>query len=179
VTRGFRTIRDGVTALALLALIWLIAAKLNDRAEIAHTGRFHAADGDSLSVGQERMRLYGIDAPELSQTCERAGQAWQCGQEAKRTLQSLVTAPDTRCAGSERDRFQRLLVVCHADGVDLNGAMVRRGLAVSYGAYRQEESQARAETAGLWGGTFEMPRAVRDHARETSTLRDALGFFGW
>jgi endonuclease YncB( thermonuclease family) len=179
VTRGFRTIREGVTALALLAFIWLIAAKLNDRAEIAHTGRFHAADGDSLAIGQERMRLYGIDAPELSQRCERAGQAWQCGQEARRMLQSLVAAPDTRCVGSERDRFQRLLVVCQADGVDLNGAMVRKGLAVSYGAYGPEEARARVEKVGLWAGTFEMPRAVRDHGRETATSRGALGLFGW
>lgn len=178
-TRGFRTIRDGATALAILAFIWLIAAKLNDRVEIAHTGRFHAADGDSLATGQERMRLFGIDAPELRQTCERAGRAWQCGQEAKRMLQSLVAASDTRCVGRERDRFQRLLVVCLADGVDLNRVMVRKGLAVSYGAYGQEEAQARTEKVGLWAGAFEMPRAARDHARETSTSRGGLGLFGW
>jgi endonuclease YncB( thermonuclease family) len=94
-------------------------------------------------------------------------------------LQELVSAPATRCMGSERDRFQRLLVVCRADGLDVNGAMVRSGYAVAYGDYSQEETDARAQKTGLWAGTFEMPRAVRDHARETPALPGALGLFGW
>lgn len=38
-------------------------------------------DGDSLSVGQHEIRLFGIDAPELKQTCMRAGQSWACGSQ--------------------------------------------------------------------------------------------------
>jgi endonuclease YncB( thermonuclease family) len=76
VTRGLRVMRDGVTALTLLAFLWLIAAKLNDHAETVRSGQFRAADGDSLNLGKERMRLCGIDTPELSQTCKRAGSAW-------------------------------------------------------------------------------------------------------
>jgi len=93
VTRGFRTIRDGVTAFAMLALIWLIAAKLNDQPETVHSGAFHAADGDSLAIGGERMRLKGIDAPELVQSCERNGRPWACGREARDALQRLVAGP--------------------------------------------------------------------------------------
>ncbi|MBB3317886.1 endonuclease YncB(thermonuclease family) [Rhizobium sp. BK181] len=177
-TRGWRVMRDGVTALALLAFLWLIAAKLNDKTETVHSGRFHAADGDSLNLGNERMRLHGIDAPELSQTCERAGDVWTCGQEAKRALQRLVGAVDTQCAGTERDRFDRLLVICRAGGVDLNAAMVRSGMAVSYGAYGDEERQARMEKVGLWAGTFEMPRSVREHAPR-SNVRGIAGLLGW
>ena len=77
-TRGLRLIRDGVTAFALLVLVALIAAKLNDAAKIEHMGAFHAADGDSLTLGAERLRLEGIDAPELNQSCEREGKAWAC-----------------------------------------------------------------------------------------------------
>ncbi|KQV81717.1 thermonuclease family protein [Rhizobium sp. Root1220] len=177
--RGLRTIRDGVTALAMLGFIWLIAAKLNDESVTVHSGQFHAADGDSLTIGGERMRLSGIDAPELNQTCERNKTIWPCGQEAKRTLQILAASGDTRCQGTERDRFDRLLVVCHAGGIDINGALVRRGMAVSYGSYRAEEAQARHEKAGMWAGTFEMPRSVRDHAQPGSGTRSFLGFFGW
>ena len=177
-TRGLRVMRDGVTALALLAFLWLIAAKLSDHAETVHSGQFRAADGDSLSLGKERMRLYGIDAPELSQTCERAGSAWTCGQQAKRTLQALVAPTDTQCSGTGRDRFDRLLVVCHAGGVDLNAEMVRRGMAVSYGAYGDEEAWAKAEKAGLWAGTFERPRSVRDHT-PLPDARGIMGLLGW
>jgi len=178
VTRGLRVMRDGVTALALLAFLWLIAAKLNDRAETDHAGQFHAVDGDSLNLGSERMRLYGIDAPELSQTCEREGARWACGREAKKALQALVRPGDTRCGGTERDRFDRMLVICHAGGIDLNAEMVRKGMAVSYGAYLDEETQAKVEKVGLWAGAFEMPRSVRDHAPRSDT-RGIMGPLGW
>ena len=129
-TRGFRTVRDGVTAFALLAFIWLIAAKLNDVPEISHSGRFHAADGDSLAIGEERMRLKGIDAPELAQTCERGGARWPCGQEAKRLLQSLVAGDDAGWVGTERGRFQRLVGVVRWGGPGMRVGGCRRGWGV-------------------------------------------------
>lgn len=165
-TRGFRTIRDGVTAFAILALIWLIAAKLNDHPETVHSGRFHAADGDSLAIGDQRMRLRGIDAPELRQSCERDGAAWACGQAARDALQRLVGSAGTECGGSEADQYGRLLVVCRGGGLDINGEMVRTGMAVSYGDYSREEAAARTQKAGLWAGTFERPRDFRDDERQ-------------
>ena len=178
-TRGLRLIRDGVTAFALLALIALIAAKLNDAARIEHAGAFHAADGDSLTLGEERLRLEGIDAPELHQSCERAGKAWACGRAAREALQAMVLAAGTVCQGNRRDRYDRLLVVCRngARG-DINAAMVRGGMAISYGDYGEEEAEARAAKAGLWAGTFERPRDVRDHARQSSGFDNALRFVG-
>lgn len=175
--RNFQVMRDGVVAVALLAFLWLIAAKLNDEAQTAYTGRFHAADGDSLAIGDERMRLKNIDAPELGQTCERDGRPWACGRQAKEGLQALVDARDAKCEGHERDRFKRLLVVCMAGGIDINAAMVRKGLAVAYGGYGSEEMQARAEKAGMWVGHFEMPRDVRD--REHGARPEAGKLFAW
>lgn len=178
-TRGLRLIRDGVTAFALLALVALIAAKLNDADKSEHMGAFHAADGDSLTLGAERLRLEGIDAPELNQSCERAGKAWACGRAARETLQGLMLAPGTLCSGNQQDRYDRLLVVCRSGaGSDINAAMVRRGMAISYGGYSGEEAEARAERAGLWAGSFERPRDVRDHARQGSGFDSALRFIG-
>lgn len=177
-TRGLGMFRDGATAAAALVLIALIAAKLDDRPETVHAGAFHAADGDSLALGAERMRLKGIDAPELDQSCERAGRAWACGRAAREALQGLVSATGTSCAGNERDRYDRLLVVCRVGGRDINGEMVRRGMAVSYGGYGGEEEEARAAKAGLWAGRFERPRDVRDHERQVSGAGGALRFIG-
>jgi len=165
VTRGLRTIRDGVTAFAMLALIWLIAAKLNSDAETVHSGAFQAADGDSLAIGGERMRLKGIDAPELVQSCQRGGKSWACGREARDVLQRLVSNAATQCGGTERDQYQRLLVTCRCGTLDINGEMVRTGYAVSYGDYGREEDEARGQRAGLWAGTFERPRDFRDDER--------------
>lgn len=179
--RLFVLTRDGATALAFLLLVALIAAKLNDRPDIKHQGVFHAADGDSLAIDGERMRLKGIDAPELSQTCERAGQEWPCGRSARQALQQLVSEAGTQCAGSERDRYERLLVICRNAGGDINARMVASGMAVSYGGYQREEGQARAQKSGLWAGRFDMPRDVRDHARhESSGLQRLIAnWTGW
>ena len=179
--RLFRLTRDGATALAFLLLVALIAAKLNDRPDIQHQGAFHAADGDSLVLDGQRMRLKGIDAPELSQTCERAGQDWPCGRLAQRALQKLVLDDDAQCGGSEHDRYDRLLVICRSQAGDINARMVASGMAVSYGGYQREEAQARAQKLGLWAGRFEMPRDVRDQARhESSGLQRLIGeWAGW
>ena len=40
-------------------------------------------DGDTIEIHGERIRLYGIDAPESSQLCaKRSGEVWRCGQQA-------------------------------------------------------------------------------------------------
>ncbi|MBB3656910.1 endonuclease YncB(thermonuclease family) [Rhizobium sp. BK650] len=171
--------RDGATALAFLVFVALIAAKLNDRPDIQ--GAFRAADGDSLTLDGERMRLKGVDAPELSQRCERAGQDWPCGIMAQRALQQLVSEDGTQCGGSERDRYGRLLVSCRNHAGDINARMVASGMAVAYGGYQQEEGQAKAQKLGLWAGRFEMPRDVRDQARHQSFgLQRLIGeWTGW
>src|SRR5690349_7808869 len=37
-------------------------------------------DGDTLELAGERIRLWGIDAPERSQTCRLTAQALRCGE---------------------------------------------------------------------------------------------------
>lgn len=179
--RFFRLTRDGATALAFLVLVALIAAKLNDKADMQYRGAFHAGDGDSLVLDGERMRLKGIDAPELSQTCERSGQEWPCGRQAQRVLQRLVSESGVQCGGGERDRYERLLVTCRSKAGNINARMVASGMAVSYGGYQREEGQARTARLGLWAGRFEMPRDVRDQARhESSGLARLIGeWTGW
>ena len=43
-------------------------------------------DGDTISIAGERVRLHGIDAPELDQTCDIQGKKLKCGQLAKEVL---------------------------------------------------------------------------------------------
>ncbi|MHC2297327.1 hypothetical protein ACVJBD_001533 [Rhizobium mongolense] len=170
--RGFRTIRDGVTAFAMLALIWLIAAKLNDKPDTVHAGQFHAADGDSLTMGAERMRLKGIDAPELNQSCERGGRRWACGREAKEALQGLVARRDTRCSGAGRDQYDRLLVVCRSGGIDL-----RRDGGKGHGRRLWELRAGRGEGAGAkgrsLGGDIRAAARRAHHERRQSGFEDA------
>lgn len=53
-------------------------------AELA--GSASVIDGDTLEIHGQRIRLFGIDAPESRQTCEADAQTYRCGQQAVRSL---------------------------------------------------------------------------------------------
>jgi endonuclease YncB( thermonuclease family) len=45
-------------------------------------------DADTIEIHGQRIRLYGIDAPESCQTCiDASGRTWRCGQRAALGLQ--------------------------------------------------------------------------------------------
>src|SRR5688572_22588959 len=47
-------------------------------------GTARVLDGDTLDLAGHRIRLYGIDAPESRQICQRQGRSYGCGREAQR-----------------------------------------------------------------------------------------------
>ena len=49
-------------------------------------GKAKIIDGDTIQIGDNRIRLYGIDAPELKQVCKINGRNWMCGEEAAMAL---------------------------------------------------------------------------------------------
>ncbi|SFT78957.1 Endonuclease YncB, thermonuclease family [Mesorhizobium sp. YR577] len=161
----FRKFLDYCVAFAILGLIVLIVARL-DRVETRQTtGAAIVNDGDSITLGAERIRLRGIDAPEYTQTCQKDGADYPCGRRAREALARLVAGKSVSCSGWERDRYNRLLGVCTAGGVDLNRAQVEQGWAVAYGDYDDLEQAARQKGLGIWAGTFERPREWRDTHR--------------
>jgi endonuclease YncB( thermonuclease family) len=177
VTRALRIAREGVLVLTFFALLLLIVAKLDRSQEIQIHGPFHAIDGDTLAAGDERLRLTGLDAPELDQACEDAsGGDWPCGRKAKQLLADLVRRNDIECQGADRDRYHRLLVTCHAGASSINAELVRQGMAVAAGQFEREQSEARAEKQGIWSGEFDAPRdwRARRGMMESSGPFDAL-----
>lgn len=124
-----------------------------------------SVDGDTLRAGNGAgYRLYGIDAPELAQTCTEAnGKAWLCGRAAKAKLTTLIKGGNVNCESRATDRFGRIVSVCSAQGVpDLGEAMVRDGYAIDLGGaagnpYRDAEAEAQTAKRGIWRGTFERP----------------------
>jgi endonuclease YncB( thermonuclease family) len=122
------------------------------------------ADGDSFSLGNERYRLYGIDAPELNQQCTDAGgRAWPCGARARAELRRLIGSNPVQCRTVATDRFGRHVAVCHAGGRDLSEEMVRAGYATIIerrgfaNPYEAAQAEARAGRRGLWAGSFDTP----------------------
>lgn len=157
--------REIVTLVSFVLLLSLIVTKLENDNDQRLAGTFRAADGDSLVLGKQRLRLKGIDAPELSQTCMRQGKPWPCGLQAKLALTKLVAGPDVTCVGSRRDKYDRLLVTCRRGGLDINRSQVLDGMAVSFGDYEQEEDVAKAARRGVWAGTLLMPSEWRARHR--------------
>jgi endonuclease YncB( thermonuclease family) len=132
-----------------------------DRQAAAIVGPARVIDGDSLTVAGMEIRLYGIDAPELAQTCLRAGRPWSCGAEAAAALRAAAAGREVTCRPRDRDRYRRTVAVCLAGGLDLGAAMVKGGLAVSLGAYAADEREARDARRGLWSSSFDRPAAWR------------------
>lgn len=120
-----------------------------------------AIDGDSLRLDGAEIRLTGIDAPELDQTCERDGRPWRCGQAAKAYLAQQLAQGQADCRSSSRDRYGRKLAACRVNGVDVNSAMVRAGMAIAYGGYEREEAEARDARRGVWASRFDAPQEWR------------------
>src|SRR5687767_7032477 len=81
---------------AVAALFWPPPATLS--------GRATAVDGDTIRIGDARIRLLGLDVVELDQVCgDAAGADWPCGREAQSFLTSLVKGRTTTCAADGRD----------------------------------------------------------------------------
>jgi endonuclease YncB( thermonuclease family) len=157
-------------AVAIFVLLGHAILWLNDIAGPDLEGVPTVSDGDSLSLNDERIRLRGIDAPELDQSCRRGDEIYACGREARVRLQSLIGSHKVTCSGAETDQYGRLLATCEAGDVELNKAMVEAGWAVAYGSYVTEELAARAARRGLWKGEFDQPQDWR--AGDYSTVAD-------
>lgn len=145
--------------LVLSATPFIIGEKVEN---IEITGLTHVIDGDSLRIGGAEIRLTGIDAPELRQTCKRGGVSYPCGDMAKKHLRDLVGGGELRCEIAGKDRFERLLGKCRRDEVYVNRQMVADGWAVASRSFVAEESSARRAQRGIWAGSFEVPAKWRD-----------------
>lgn len=129
-------------------------------------GPTRVIDGDTLDVAGARIRLYGIDAPETDQTCDRDGQAWACGAAATEALGAWLQGRTVTCVEIERDRYNRAVATCQADGQDVGAWMVTAGWAIEFrrysdGRYAALEQQARASAVGIHAATFADPAAWR------------------
>ncbi|MEM8751616.1 MAG: thermonuclease family protein [Pseudomonadota bacterium] len=144
----------------LIYALWSAAT----RQDLSGAATIH--DGDTLTVAGERVRLYGLDAPELDQTClDRNRATYACGRLARRALERIATG-GLRCETVERDRYDRAVAICFAGERDVGAALVSSGWARAYLRYslRYAAAEAAAKDAGrgLWAGEFDDPWAYRE-----------------
>ncbi|MDO6615653.1 MULTISPECIES: thermonuclease family protein [Pacificibacter] len=142
-----------------------------------YTGAARIIDGDTLALGEVKIRLHGIDAPEIAQTCsDMHGAIWTCGQWSKAALERLATGTIT-CVQKDIDRYGRIVGTCFAQGVDMNAAMVAKGAAFAYVQYSRDyvshEAQARRVAAGMWRSGVQAPSDYRSDKRAATQARQA------
>jgi endonuclease YncB( thermonuclease family) len=144
----------------LSALLLLVNGVWAPPVATAITGSALVIDGDTIALRDIRVRLFGIDAPELEQSCggDRHSR-WACGREAAAHLARLITGGAVVCQAKGRDTYGRVLGVCVAGGYEINAQMVRAGMAWAFdryaASYLVEEAEARAHKLGIWRGRAE------------------------
>ena len=108
-------------------------------------------DGDTADVrlesGMIRIRLHGIDAPEIGQPY---------GNTARTCLSDLVYGKNVLVEPYEQDRYDRLVARIWFGERDINAEMIKSGFAWVYRRYAEDprycayEKGARDRRQGLW-----------------------------
>lgn len=152
-----RVRRFAITLLAALLPALALAQDVSGPARVT--------DGDTLNLTGIVIRLHGIDAPELKQTCARDGTALACGRTAAEKLAALVEGKIVRCEQQDIDDYGRIVAACKVGKTDLSAAMADAGLAVALPqfttAYVTHEARAREQRIGIWGSEFQLPAEYR------------------
>ncbi len=117
-------------------------------------------DGDTFELETgEKVRLIGIDAPELSQPG---------GEESRQYLTQLILNKGVTLERGyeERDNYNRLLRFVYIDDVCINEEMIRQGYAEARYLtdsireyYIKLEMEAEIAKAGLWSANIFQPRS--------------------
>jgi len=133
-------------------------------------GQASVTDADTIQIHGQAIRLWGIDAPEGGQLCQREGKPWRCGQACANSLADHIARQTVTCVGRGRDRYKRLVAICIVGDEDLANWLVRQGCALDYlryskGAYAVQQGEAAAAKRGMWQGPVEAPWDWRQRKR--------------
>ncbi|WEZ83263.1 thermonuclease family protein [Rhizobium sp. 32-5/1] len=173
-------LRDLLLCILIFLFMGLIVVRMSSGPGETVSGDIRIIDGDTLAVSGVRVRIIGMDAPELAQTCARDGRPWPCGKAARDRLTEIAGAGAVFCTLDGNDRYGRNLGTCAVGSMDLGETMVRQGYAVAFGRYEREEAAAQNEGLGLWSGTFERPRTWREtHGGMTEAPHIAGDWMTW
>lgn len=147
-----------IAVVRLLVAAWLAVGGVQASARPLNGTVVAVHDGDTISVRTRdetiRVRLYGIDCPEYRQPFSA---------RARQFTSKMVFKRDVTVRSEGTDQYDRLLGRVFVDGVELNEALVRNGLAWHYEirasdrALAEAERYARAARIGIWSQPNPVP----------------------
>ncbi|MBD9524431.1 thermonuclease family protein [Ensifer sp. ENS02] len=158
---------------ALPALFAALSVICGSAVAADYSGRARVIDGDTISIGHERVRIAAIDACERGQTGLKDGKVWRCGVAARSYLGKMIDGRHVRCDIIDRDQYRRLVGQCFIGETDIGLAMVKAGLAeamlrylpathsINEVEYGQAENRARDNGFGMWSAEIESPHVYR------------------
>ena len=160
---------------SLILIVTFFLAQTLNSTEI--NGEPKIIDGDTVHINNKKIRLEGIDAPEIKQQCKKPflkisatigfefNKNYSCGVIAKKKLIDKIDNSKIKCISSSKDRYKRYLATCYKDKINLNKWMVRNGYAIAYKKYSKkyvvDEDYAKEKKLGLWSGSFIRPEKWR------------------
>ena len=122
-------------------------------------------DGDTIKIGNEKIRFGGIDAPELKQTCFKNKEKILCGILAKNVLKKKIGKEIPKCIKEGKDIYKRTIAECFVNGESLSKFLVSKGYAFAYRKYSKkfikDERFAKKNRLGLWSMKFIFPWEFR------------------
>jgi endonuclease YncB( thermonuclease family) len=122
-------------------------------------GQATVVDAASFDIRSNRIRLWGIDAPERGASCYRNGRRWKPADDAAAALRRCVAGKTVTCrVWSVKREWFRMVHTSECwtdDGQDVGQCVVRGGWASDYacysgGYYRDLETEAKNKSLGLW-----------------------------
>tara|TARA_Y100001970_G_scaffold9470_1_gene11089 strand:- start:6820 stop:7272 length:453 start_codon:yes stop_codon:yes gene_type:complete len=122
-------------------------------------------DGDTIKIGNEKIRFGGIDAPELKQICFKNEEKISCGILVKNILKKKIGKETPKCISEGKDVYKRTIAECFINGESLSKFLVGNGYAFAYRKYSRkfikDERFAKKNKLGLWSMNFIFPWEFR------------------
>ena len=161
----YPSFRTGWTAVITIFVATLMVVVATGSTSADVVGEAEVLDGDTLLVDGQRIRLSGVDAPELGQVCRRDGHDWDCGGGASEILDSIVGDLPVRCETDGRQiggvMLGNCFVSCFVGEQHVNALMAANGMALADPAqgdkYNSDERSAKAYGLGIWSSRFVTP----------------------
>lgn len=156
-----------IGATLLVACACLLPATVHTAGPLE--GMAQVVDGDTLQIANQRVHLWGIDAPDPRQICQLDGKPWLCGEAARLALAQHVSHRKVRCDVVAHHGGDDRVARCHVGRDELNRWLVQQGWALDAEplgnrAYAQTQTRAALEQRGLWQGRFVEPWQWRVHS---------------